>query len=519
MAGPARHIVSALCTILAFSVAVSLVLSRHWGIAQDTPLIHYVVFLMDHGFAPYRDIIEMNMPGSYMTEWAVIHSLGGGDIAWRIFDLFLMLAAAVAAFKILQPGGVRPHDRWVAFVGAATITLYHLAGGRSDVGQRDYTMAVFLLAGCAFLLGALNLRRAWLMAPFAACMGWAAAIKPTVVPFAFLVLLIAVVVLRKRSLPLATYLLWTLLGALLPTLLVAAFLSHYHAWPAFIDLLRNLAPYHRGNGNLPLHRLILRWLPWTYDLLAVSVVVLALLVKPVRELENLLLLAFFVFGVACYVYQGKGWNYHASTAMLFLILLAAALAASSTRPTIAAVLLSCSLIIPAVYTPVQIWRHGRVGDFVFQNALAADLQSDLQSDLQAGPDGRSLSHHIQCLDWNAGCLDVLYRKQLVQSTGFIYDFYLFPAHPAPVTAALQQRFLAAMQADPPRVIVLTDHDWPTMQGFAKLDRWPAFSQWLNKHYAADRERRLIIDHPAKNWLLGDSPALPTTRAYRIYLLR
>jgi hypothetical protein len=487
----ARLAARVFCAFLAASVLFSVSLTRNWGITQDTPLIHYVVFLMAHGFAPYRDIVEMNMPGSYMTEWAVMHILGPGDLAWRCFDLILMAVAAIAAWRILRPAGKFP-----AFVAAATITLYHLGGGRSDVGQRDYTMAVLLLLGCAFLLDALRRTRPWLFAPFAACVGWAAAIKPTVVPFAFLVLVVAVLSLRMRRLRLAPYLLWAFLGALVPTLLVAGFLSHYHAWPAFLDLLRNLAPYHRGNGNLPLRQLILRWLPWTYYPLALALLVLAFLMRSVRVLDNALLAAFFLFGVACYIYQGKGWNYHASTAMLFLIVLAAALSAASSRSVIAAALLAFAVFLPAAYTPIQIWRHGRVPDFAYQASLGNNLNA-LESPSSSGP---ALSGKIQCLDWNAGCIDVLYRQHIVQSTGFIYDFYLFPAHPAPVTAALQARFLAAMQSNPPRVIVLTNHDWPAMQGFAKLDRWPAFELWLNQHYTLATEQ----------W--------PTARAYRIYLL-
>ncbi len=55
----------------------------------DAALMHYVVFLMDRGAAPYRDLSEINLPGSYFVEWAVVHIAGGGELAWRCFDLFL----------------------------------------------------------------------------------------------------------------------------------------------------------------------------------------------------------------------------------------------------------------------------------------------------------------------------------------------------------------------------------------------------------------------------------------------
>ena len=53
-----------LIAALALSVGACVFFSRGWGIGQDSRLMHYVVFLMRHGFAPYRDIVDMNMPGT-----------------------------------------------------------------------------------------------------------------------------------------------------------------------------------------------------------------------------------------------------------------------------------------------------------------------------------------------------------------------------------------------------------------------------------------------------------------------
>jgi hypothetical protein len=34
-----------------------------WPLFWDAQVFHYGNFLIDHGFVPYRDIIDMNMPG------------------------------------------------------------------------------------------------------------------------------------------------------------------------------------------------------------------------------------------------------------------------------------------------------------------------------------------------------------------------------------------------------------------------------------------------------------------------
>ena len=57
-----------LCSILLANVCIFAADSWRWPLVGDASLMHYVVFLMDHGASPYRDIAEMNMPGSYLAE-------------------------------------------------------------------------------------------------------------------------------------------------------------------------------------------------------------------------------------------------------------------------------------------------------------------------------------------------------------------------------------------------------------------------------------------------------------------
>jgi hypothetical protein len=486
--------------LCAASIAACLFMSRRWGITQDTPLIHYVVFLISRGFAPYRDIIEMNMPGSYMTEWFAMHVFGTTDAAWRVFDIFLMALAALAAYRIVQPTG-----RVYAIIAAALITLYHVGSGTPDVGQRDYIVAVLLLWGAAFALDALHLQRPSLMFLAGISLAWSAAVKPTGVPFDLLLLLLVLLALQRRMLPIIPYIFWGFIGALIPSLAVLLFLMHFHALQPFLVLLHTLIPYHRSNGNLPIHILLFRWLYWMFYPLAIATLVLAFSWGRARILRVTLLTFGFLCGWFAYLYQGKGWTYHGSTAMLFLIVLTAVLAATSRRPRLAAVAIALASLAPALYFPVSIYRHSRFTNYALEQSLTNELNS------LGGP---ALSHHVQCLDWNAGCLNVLYRMQLVQSTGFIYDYYLFPAHPAAATATQQTNFLAVVQAAPPRVIIITSHDWPAFQGFNKLDRWPQFEQWLNAHYTlADvlSERTPTPADIASNYA--------NIRTYRVYTLR
>jgi len=39
-------------------------LSLDWPLINDGPLMHYVAWLMHQGAVPYRDIFDMNFPGT-----------------------------------------------------------------------------------------------------------------------------------------------------------------------------------------------------------------------------------------------------------------------------------------------------------------------------------------------------------------------------------------------------------------------------------------------------------------------
>ena len=127
-----------------------LIQSRHWPLLGDASLMHYVVFLTDHGFIPYRDIYDPNLPGTYAVEWLAVHTLGPGDFAWRIYDFLLAAAATAAMCLIAGPG-----SRLAGLFAGALFFLLHGRDGIAELGQRDLLMTVLLLASTAAFTGAL----------------------------------------------------------------------------------------------------------------------------------------------------------------------------------------------------------------------------------------------------------------------------------------------------------------------------------------------------------------------------
>ena len=142
------------------------------------------------------------------------------------------------------------------------------------------------------------------------------------------------------------------------------------------------------------------------------------------------------------------------------------------------------VLLCAVRLPAKFWhnRDNAAYPYGTQQALIADLES---------LGGHALNGQVQCLDMTlGGCIGAEYDLRVAQTTGFVNDHYLFPypQSASPVLAEYQARFLREMAANPPRVIVLTAHNWPDQddRNLTKLERWPAFAQWLTAHYRVDR---------------------------------
>src|SRR5260370_30009121 len=135
----AQGLLAAALAVFAFRLAWS---SRTWPLIHDAPLMHYVAWRIQHGAVPYRDVFDMNAPGPYLIHLLLLRTLGGGDLAWRIFDLgWLALPCWVVALYA-WPVGVGP-----AAVAAAARARCHPAGGRWPPRPPGFLLFAFLIRG------------------------------------------------------------------------------------------------------------------------------------------------------------------------------------------------------------------------------------------------------------------------------------------------------------------------------------------------------------------------------------
>ncbi len=243
-----------------------------------------------------------------------------------------------------------------------------------------------------------------------------------------------------------------------------------------------------------------------------------------RSFEDRILLLGFLFGVLSFAVQGRGYPYHRYPSEVFLLLLAATAFTGVLQPEATPDRLSwggqrwlqgcavAGLLFGAfVVAPRSLWavahfdgRHDPFGD-----PLRADLQR-LGARERGGLNGK-----VQCLDMAGGCVAALYGLRLVESSGLLYDCYLYPAV-EPKGAQLRERdryrqvFQQALLAQPPRVLLVSsDECGPPDFAYAKLDRWPWLRAYLAEHYTLLREE---VPMALERW--GGKPVLPY--GYRMY---
>ncbi len=513
--------------------------------------MHYIAFLTERGWVPYRDFGDMNMPGSFLVEIAAMHLFGAGALAWRCFDFTLLAAASAAFFVIAWPHPVgagamtsgtskRAGSKLAGLFAASLFILVHGRDGLAQGGQRDLTMAVSLIAAAACLI--LILRRPaawkavpWLAAAFGLLSGIAVSIKPSVLPLSLAQLLFAVFALRSLAAPngiphqrisLRSAIVRCVAPAALAWLLVQAavlaFLLREHALAAFLAGLHTIVPYYASLGHRPLGYILLHSISPLLPLVLLWLVMLAVgppLHEWWRDWERNILLAGVLFGLVNCIVQARALPYYRYPLLAFLLPLMAldftrVLATSRAVPqpiplraraaqALAVIALSVGGFFLAPQSAILIHRYRW-----WQTDFLTSLELNL--DQLGGPE---LSGHIQCIDTNRGCGNVLYNLRLEPATGMLSDFLIFGSTDAPAVRETRAQFSRNLLAHPPQVIVVTSPLYlDTLDDYRKLDRWPAFASFLADRYIL--RTQWSPTRTERWWSREEAPA-----GYRIYVLR
>lgn len=501
-----------MAVILGLATAFYVVVSLHWRIMVDSAVMHYVVFLMQHGRAPYVQISDNNLPGAYFVEAAGMKLFGSSDVGWRFFEFAVLALLSVALIDI-----ARRWDRFAGIFAAGVFVVLHSAEGPQYAAERELTLTMLLLAGVAILFRAVDRGRPALLVWFGLATGLAASIKPTCL---LLVILLLCLALARREVPGALRwqgMVYAIAGAGVVFALDLLFLTHFHAVGAFVFILRQVVPAYVGLGApRSLGTLVMGSFPRLLLPAALLLPVLLVLNRRRAEHRDWHWTALWLgagFGLFSFLLQRKGYLHHRYTLEVFLLLLlgielfqAIPLSRLSRVLAIAGLAYVLFLFVP---------RTLRSAARATPNT---DLESAMQQDLSALGRARSLQNQVQCFDLVYGCLDALYHLQLTENGSFTGDLLFFPKHDNLATAYYRDRFWAGLRTGgSPEVVVLTNQNLEALNSFDKLARWPEFQTWLEQNYDPVLQRSFTYEHFGGRF---EQPVRPEEQdAYRIYVRR
>jgi hypothetical protein len=448
--------------------------SLGWPLIHDVALMHYAAWRIGEGATPYRELFDMNQPGTYLVHLAVLRTLGGGDLAWRVFDLAWLAAtaAAIAAFAV----------RWGALAagaGAVVFTTYHLAGGAWQAGQRDFLLCALLLGGALGVARWLEGGRWVGLVCSGAALGAGITVKPHAALFAgALAAVVALAALRACGVVSAAGItaVFVVATAAAP-LAVLVWLGASGGLPAWWEIVTGyLIPLYSRLGRVS-EWAVYRWHAWVPIALGVTLSLAGVLARRGTGARHVIAVLGLGYGIVHYVVQGKGWEYHLYPLAAFAaVLLAAELpAALAARRRLVAGALGGALVASLVLLGAKALEAAPAHFWWAREAIVDALEADLAPRLAPGDT-------VQVLDTTMGGVHALFRLGVRQPTRFLYDFHFFHDEHTAMVQGLRAELIRDLDTHPPRVIVVFERAWPA-GGYERLERFPALVARLRERYA------------------------------------
>ena len=469
--------------------------SLRWPYIHDSPLMLYAAWHIAHGAVPYRDLFDMNMPGTYFAMWVLGAFFGWDDLGFRVFDLLCISLIGIATF-----GWMRHFGRAPALAAAMLFPLQYLALGPSTSMQREFLALVPLTMALALVESPCSASVRFFGTGLLA--GAAALVKPQFLllalpPMTYLTFTAAPSADRAKGM------VWMAAGLVAPFVATFAFLAYRGALDAFIDIATNYWPLYTH-------------LTGSHQPISGSARVAYLVTSTLEGLKNAYIPLALV-GLAAALGDGQrrglGWTIGAMTAaaavypslsgqfwtyhwlpLQYMLLCAAALSVMTVPPsrwTFRSVMrAACALLTlaavgtTAVRARIAASTGDPASDVVKSRARADRVPREVAAFLLAHLEPGDL---VQPLDWTGGAVHGMLAARAPIATRFMYDFHFYHHVDTPYIVRLRRQFVRQLAAKRPRFVaqVLEGRPWPGGPGTTRS--FPALQELLDSDYRVVHE--------------------------------
>lgn len=468
---PYHYILIAL-SILLFLSAVA---SMRWRMEHDAPVLFYLARLMDqHGFVPYKDFFEVNMPGTYFLYMLVGRAIGYvDDLKYRVVDLVYLGAILALTWLWLRKLG-----RDVAWGAVVLFGLFYLGSGYIVIMQREYFALLLVLTAVLVATSFPRLNEIVRGSLIGLLFGMIASIKPHLAISFPVVLLAQYLEFKQRKngqVLTGTRLVLAIIAPIvcfaIPIFATIIYLIGSGAWPYFMDIAINYWPLYGGitrdlaivRGSERLTYLVTTYLEFDGQIIWFMPAIAGILIAthsasivPAQKRQLILMVGLAVSYSIYPMLTGQFFRYHWLPFMYFLLALGSLCLLEQTQPMrqvtkwIPAIILFVSVLCRSDFLFVQMEDLRR---FVmrepmpqFRAGRVDGIANYLQEHLQAGDE-------VQALDFGNSALHAMLLADAVTATPIVSDVVVFHDVSNPYVAGLRKQFIQDLTDAQPRYIV------------------------------------------------------------------
>jgi len=484
-------------SVLFILLSIVLVLwidSWSWQPVHDQVLMSYVALLHDtFGKVPYRDVFEMNPPGTHLLNRLLFGLIGRSAPALRLLDLAWLLATSVFTVATLRPFGWR-----VGVSAACLFSIDYLGLGPLHAFQREY-LCVLPIAASLWLALRASGSAAMRSLGIGLLYGGVATLKPFlalgIVPVGAFVL---AEIWRQPARPhgsrarqMQKSLLCAALGGLAPIAACLGVLYQQGALAPFLEMVRGYWPLYaelQGDGSLRGSVFDGSLLDGVRSVINTSTLLFmapvgVLAMRPCfsesrarREILTFVGLALvFVLYIGM---AGKFWEYHGLPLFYACALIGGFVEyrRDDETPRTAWVALRCLVVACLVWLSLaeaphqqaaRIW-HARV------TGQAQGVAEFLRSHAQGG-------ERVQPLDVANGAVHAMWLVEADLATSFLYDFHFYHHADSPFIRGLQSRLLRELDQNEPRFVIAATQPAFRARGPGSTT-FPELAQLISRHY-------------------------------------
>ncbi|QYK50416.1 MAG: hypothetical protein KF701_08445 [Anaerolineales bacterium] len=471
--------------------------SLQWRMLHDSPIVMYISLMIDKfGYVPYRDLLDVNLPGTYLIYALVGRASGYTDLGFRIADLLYLAAIAALTWVWMRDFGKK-----VAWAGALFGVMLYLSYGQVMSFQREFLILLPLLGAlvAAVRVPDRHFTGKYLLIGF--LFGFAATIKPqAALAMPFLLAFQAWELWRGEGLERKRFLqmgVATAVGFAIPIGITVIYLWKAGALPSFIEMAQNWWPLNLYITTITTDLQIVTGPVFRKYLLSGYVTgIFTLWLVPMfigvwfaltsqvsastkRRVWLLICLAW------CYsiytLLAAKFFPYHWFIYMYFVAQIAALCFVEQPQPArwwkSLAPLVVLWLLVPVLLRPPTEFVSKLLGWEMPapHNGRVDEIAAFLQTNLQEG-------ETVQPLDWTGGSVHAMLIAKAPIATPVVYDVIFYQNISSPYIQSWRQRFMGLLEAAPPQFIIQIETNKPWITGEDTTREFPALHAFMEAGY-------------------------------------